>query len=448
MKKMLSLAALCLGVLVCHAQARLVNVVKGTDGTNAATTVTDSSVLIYTSSNTQITTGQDFNDNIAKCDTILRWTTKNGQKKLYRRDIYHFDTYGHRDTIWEQPYTDSLGSFAGGEKSAYTFAANGDSLAVYSNWFNGTFFERILFQYQNGRKIARQRLLGTTAPFDSLYREYFIYDVSGRLTEVKTIIRWAGQQYDTLIHTMVYVNGNWPDTIKKRVGINGINYMYDAFRYDAMGNVTWRATYSTNATIPYEMRSYGFHTNGKIKADTTYKKDMIHGNGNFVVDKVNSYLYNAAGQCDTILHIIHGPLYVDYEDAIIMSYDPNGMLTRKDTYYYSWSQIKWVATNAPFTHYRYSFPTAIAMRGPARKDNLTIYPNPTSDIVCFMSDAFANGSCTCVIADAMGRQLRCWQEEKGSTTRTIPISDLQPGTYILTISNGAERQSQQFIVAR
>jgi hypothetical protein len=47
----------------------------------------------------------------------------------------------------------------------------------------------------------------------------------------------------------------------------------------------------------------------------------------------------------------------------------------------------------------------------------------------------------------MGRQFRTWKEQN-STTRTIPISDLTAGTYILTISNGSEKQSQQFVVAR
>ena len=69
--------------------------------------------------------------------------------------------------------------------------------------------------------------------------------------------------------------------------------------------------------------------------------------------------------------------------------------------------------------------------------DISIYPNPTSDIV------FIDGNYTqlkVVVYDILGKQVM-----KESITNSIDISQLEKGVYILQLSDGAKVTTQRII---
>jgi hypothetical protein len=161
------------------------------------------------------------------------------------------------------------------------------------------------------------------------------------------------------------------------------------------------------------------------------------------------YTYNSAGLNDTLHNMpwdaTASSFY--YNACDVMTYTADSQLSSKGTYMLNQSTGRYEPVSfMDFHHYYYASTTSVAATAQKVID-MRLYPNPAGSILQVRIAAIGTRPYTMAIHDAMGRLLRQWQE-KGSTTRTIPISDLQAGTYILTVSNGAERQSQQFVVAR
>jgi hypothetical protein len=130
----------------------------------------------------------------------------------------------------------------------------------------------------------------------------------------------------------------------------------------------------------------------------------------------------------------------------IWSYNTGNQLVQYLVDGYHLPSSTWHAMN----EVRYYYEDATTDVKPAGKlsASFTLYPNPAADVLMLSFKQADMQPCIFSITDAMGRLQRTWQPQQPQQVHTIPISDLQAGTYILTISNGAEKQSQQFVVAR
>ena len=158
--------------------------------------------------------------------------------------------------------------------------------------------------------------------------------------------------------------------------------------------------------------------------------------------------YTPTGKVDTSFSILWTTSQnYAFGSSEIRNYNADGLITNKAIYYQD-ATGKWVRhARGEVWYYYYDFATGIKETA-NRQAIFTLYPNPAADVLMLSFKQADMQPRIFSIYDAMGRVQRTWQLQQGQQMHTIPVSDLQAGTYTLTISNGAEKQSQQFVVAR
>jgi spore coat protein H len=82
----------------------------------------------------------------------------------------------------------------------------------------------------------------------------------------------------------------------------------------------------------------------------------------------------------------------------------------------------------------------------SENDNLSVslYPNPANEqinVKCEPADAERNG----MILDMVGRKQRSFELKAGQTEKMIPVDDLQPGIYVLVLSDNGRITSNRFV---
>jgi YD repeat-containing protein len=283
----------------------------------------------------------------------------------------------------------------------------------------------------------------------------YAYDTNNRLIEevdsTDIIRRWL-YTYDA--------NGNLLSHEQQELYFTGWQpYVRTLYTYDAAGN---------NDTSYWQLSQTGGYK--------SLYRDINVYNGNLLVTKYSDNYDEAAGVWEKNMKQVHkygigdrketdsGFLWKDavgYEYWAYRNYQYNSLGQNivvdskggwgNDRMTIAYNDDGWItqekSNSSEMRYYYQVVPTESVAGAPSPVADITLYPNPARDVLQLRIVLKDSKPCMATIYDSNGRLLRQWQE-KSSTTRTIPISDLQPGTYILTISNGSEKQSQQFVVAR
>ena len=379
------------------------------------------------------------------------------------------------------------GSDATGNIDAYwAQALRYDTAAYYSD---GLLEARETVQYnqRKQRDVEVHEGVQPGQPFDYLSKYHYFYNAAGDITW-KYVFSWntAGATWDSAgyVRYTYDANGRLVEELDSMLYAYRLLYTYDAagnmlsqeqqdlrgglwmpytyrwYSYDAAGNCDttvsqiwdgtayenyYRYIFMYNGTLlekQYDhsyndttqawrheyMTSHTYNAGGKKLTDSNFRWSATTGDYVYAGHALR-YTYNALGLNDTI---------VGDGERRIMEYGIHNWLTRE-----------YINRAYPYDRRYYYEPVpAESVPGtPSPVADITLYPNPARDVMQLRIVLKDNKPCTAAIYDGNGRLLRQWRE-KSSTTRTIPISDLAAGTYILTISNGAERQSQQFVVGR
>ncbi|HEY1032895.1 MAG TPA: T9SS type A sorting domain-containing protein [Flavipsychrobacter sp.] len=435
MKKylILSFACLCAGNAI--GQTRLIGVSNGSITHDGSYVFGDTLAVLYRAGNTHAGTAAGFDANIIACDTVQRWDTRLGRLNHASRDIYHYDAMGRRDTIRKQIYDHTAADFKTNRTLSVTYNANGDTAVFYDHYgvvaardtyeYNGTVPVQVLHQqYDDTGWVVTGKEIFTHGANGLERKETYRPDINGVVN-----LKW--------IHEYHYNAAGLPDTVIHRVvdapvaGDTGINrYIYT---YDAAGRVIKAETDALILGI-YTSAGYIVYTydaSGRVKTDTVHQRTST---------QVKVYSYHTSGEVDTFKVINDGKV-----QARIFSYDADG--NRIQSGWYKQNGLIWEPIyGSAVTKYYYNTTTSVPS---VQKQALfSLYPNPASDMLTIKLANDDSKPYGMAIYDAAGRCISKWQPQLASSTHVIPVHHLPAGTYILTISNGAEKQSQQFVVAR
>jgi hypothetical protein len=136
---------------------------------------------------------------------------------------------------------------------------------------------------------------------------------------------------------------------------------------------------------------------------------------------------------------------LDTVSRVVNTYNTLGQLTRWHTQNYTAGTWAYGTGNYDYKYYYSSF-TGVATKT-AGTIGVSLYPNPATDMLHIKVNMQQPQPYTVAIYSNTGAVLRQWQET-GAATRTLPVGDLQAGTYILTVGNGREKTATPFIIAR
>jgi hypothetical protein len=135
-------------------------------------------------------------------------------------------------------------------------------------------------------------------------------------------------------------------------------------------------------------------------------------------------------------------------------YDNYGLLDTLD--HQNWDGNKWThlpdtsaATSSHIYTFKYEVGWPVSVTGTQDVTNIKLYPSPTSDFIRVETEWQQAIPFTAAIADMHGRIIRQWQEPAAKHyTRTIPLTELSTGMYILKLSCGEEQVAKQFAVIK
>ncbi len=333
---------------------------------------------------------------------------------LQRRQLFGYAATGMADTTRTWSYNQSLGAtvniYSGGKLAETRYE---DS--------TGNLKSRQLYTY-GPHGIEKAEVVDNKPIPDTMRRTTTVYTATGLV--------------DSVIDMQVSLSGDVATELQ-------------VFAYNAAGKpVSSNHFYSEAGSgyIPYIHSGYRYDVAGYLADDTIYNDFSM--SGNLLPVSIMRYTYNSAGLNDTLHNMpwsgTTSSFY--YNTCDVMTYNADGQLSSKGKYILNQSTGRYEPLSfMDFHHYYYSNTTSVAA-AVQKVIDMWLYPNPASSIL--QVRIAAAGTKPYTIHDAMGRLQRTWQPQHGQQMHTIPVSDLQAGTYILTISNGAERQSQQFVVAR
>ena len=443
MNKYLSLSAVLLcSVFSVQAQtSRLVAVTRSSINASGTRTILDTSNIIYNPGNTHTGTPQQFHAVLLKADTVITEKYSSNSPYPYRRVVTGFDAAGR--PVHKYMYGTAtllqrhqlFGYAATGMADTTRTWSYNQSLGATVNIYSGGKLAEIRHEDSIGNLTHRQ--LYTYGPHGIEKVEVVdnkpIPDTMQRTTTVYT----AAGLVDSVTDMLVSLTGNVT--------------RLQAFAYNAAGkpvSSSWFYNEAGNGYIPYSYNGYRYDAAGTLADDTVHNDFTM--SGNLVPVSIMRYTYNSAGLNDTLHNMPWDAATSSfhYNTCDVMTYTADSQLSSKGTYMLNQATGHYEPVSfMDFHHYYYASTTSVAAAAQKVID-MRLYPNPAGSILQVRIAAIGTQPYTMAITNAMGRLQRTWQPQLGQQVHTIPISDLQAGTYILTISNGAERQSQQFVVAR
>jgi len=115
----------------------------------------------------------------------------------------------------------------------------------------------------------------------------------------------------------------------------------------------------------------------------------------------------------------------------------SGSSTPQTTFYYDYTDQTWYYTTSNVM-VRMNFDPSLANIGEVQDFGVSVYPNPTKDIINVLS-TFSQGNLS--IVDMAGKLLI--EQNITSTMNSIDASELMDGVYYLTLSNGAQTSTKK-----
>jgi hypothetical protein len=297
--------------------------------------------------------------------------------------------------------------------------------------------------------------------------EYF-YDGSGSVNEefyyiwrdtaweviTKVVRTFVNNQLDT-VNTFYFGNTAWvPNAVisfkysnskiseklsKNLIGANSqeLNYHKTIYTYDNLTNSnaelvqTWR----NNNWMDGERLTTYYNSNNQV--DSTVFESPAG-----LISKRKTFTYNSHGIND-IISSNYNRSQLKYYPQIreTFNYDNNGVLV--SIVEESIDPSGWLVKSNDLK-YNYNFQTRVGLAEQSSLVNLKVYPNPTSDQITISTKV--NRINQIRIVDLAGRVVFENQSALNSNEVTIPVRQLNNGTYILTVTSNGQQKSQKIVV--
>ncbi|HEY1032894.1 MAG TPA: T9SS type A sorting domain-containing protein [Flavipsychrobacter sp.] len=416
----------------------------------------DSAIIKYNPGNRAVGDNRDLDSFRLKYDTLYAYTEDNGVWVQGNGTQWqHINAAGYIDTAWV------LGIAAPGSpleyswRNIFAYDSKGRYTDKWEERWNKTstawsISEHIVYTYDGDdlQEMQVARLLANGWSNDIRKR----YTYQAGLPDSIIEYQWQNSAW---VHTAsVYYHYNSAgnvDTIGNYDVVNSRIRNKTVFMYDAGNKVETTCTFSTISGNFIQTDSVVFRYRTDGRPDTIYNYSLLsqpHHTMRPGVYTVFAYSGGTGVRVDTMVKMGWNDANQLYVPTVreIWSYNTGNQLVQYLVDGYHEPSSTWQYMN----EIRYYYEDVTTGVKPLGKFSawFSLYPNPAADVLMLLFKQTDMTPCIFSIHDAMGRLQRTWQPQHGQQVHTIPVSDLQPGIYTLTLSNGVERQSQQFVVAR
>lgn len=316
-------------------------------------------------------------------------------------------------TKWDTVYQTYITYNSNNQKTTETFKSGSTS----ETWKN-------TYTYDGSNNLIEkieQKLDNATSIWGNLYRETYTYSGGKKATDI--YFEWLGGQWQSQIRSIYHYKGSLADTI--------LNQFYDASTGTGSNKELITMTYTVNNdmdTLSYFNWQSGSWVGTKRYSQTfdnkhnllTYTRQAWFSNA-WNMNNRDSSVYNAANLPITVISDLR------WNNAT--------------------SKFEYSNDNTELRHFYYQDATYVNDYKTVFSA-LKVYPNPAWSVLTIQLNGGFNKVSAFTIYDVTGQAVKHWNEiPTKQYSRTIDITDLQSGQYILRI-NGEKLTYQRFTILR
>ncbi len=310
--------------------------------------------------------------------------------------------------------------------------------------------ERILITYNNSKVVFAESLVANGPNWDTAYRRYFNYDSNNMLVE---------------------------DSVMENVNMSNvweINTKYE-YTYDVNGNIIKLKTSDkddmSGVFLPWEDAHYVYNNNGQIETAIYYYYDEVttlmeldskdsfeYTTGFDYYTKDTYYMWDDVNTTWETVAYTERTLNTQMVPAMAAGYQWDGAnFTQNYEEHYTYntngnpihdSVYAFTGTvmdedPAYIVHYYYEEYWDLSVDGQTAKAQISVYPNPATDVVTISNSS--NQAMQLQLVNAMGQTVKTARTT--SAQGKLSIGDLTAGMYWLTVTDKAgNKLHQQAIV--
>ncbi|MEZ5017025.1 MAG: T9SS type A sorting domain-containing protein [Flavipsychrobacter sp.] len=312
------------------------------------------------------------------------------------------------------------------------------------------------FSYANNKLVRRlhyDRLSSTARPYSLIYEEKYSYDANGNVT-IYEKNNWSATQQAMLPYTKIYYlyDANNNVTVDSNLKYDGSQYKIRDVTYNtynANGKIVEKKNVSYTATGRREgpPTIYYYNAKGLLVADTswgitinniftlsTFATYSYDGNDRLVQEE-RKHINKNGGVTNTKLYTYSYTSFGYLDQYTYTTISDNGATSKwSEKYYY---EIVW-----PLDVEEIQAPQP-------REQDLTLYPNPASNVLHIIWRKEDLASVKGRIVDVQGRVLQEWDETCNTIYRkAIDIASMPSGNYFVELQSNLGKVHQQFTILR
>lgn len=327
--------------------------------------------------------------------------------------------------------------------------------------------------YDANGMLLTYKSISTDTEYTPSLSYYNTYDGGGNVTASIYFKTPNGTSWDTATKRYFTYNGSGQLTIDSTYTRNGTTWYLSSryeYAYDGSGHIAQVKSYTRkNATAAMnyvQMYDLSYYADGKLKTSNTsqdtgtgmylsYVDTFGYATGYSYFNFFKEYGYtdvgwgeissftkkiNAAGVPDTAYKTelvyfldttgaVIGSFNIGFKDIIIYNSHNDPI------YYYDYINMGSGFTDNSEQDFYYEPATGIEK--PATQYDIKVYPNPAKDVILIKPDeALKNKDLSLQLTDATGRVVRSLQTRWTGADIKMPMEDMAPGIYYLSVSDG------------
>lgn len=316
---------------------------------------------------------------------------------------------------------------------------------------NGSDDQRILITYNNSKVVFVENLEANGPNWDTLYRRYFNYDVNDMLVE---------------------------DSVMENLNMTNVWTIYQKFEYtyDVNGNITSLKTSNkdnmSNIYQPYEEVHYTYNSNDQMETavysyynelttamDLEYKDTFEYTTGFDFYTKDTYYMWDDVNTAWEPGGYMERTLNTQMVPEMASGYEWDGTNFAQNfeehyTYNTTGNPIHdsiFLFTNGSIDddpvyliHYYYEEYWDLAVDGKTAKSQISVYPNPVSDVLTIAGSG--NEAMNLQLVNALGQTVKT--ARTSSAQGKLSIGDLTAGMYWLTVTDKQGNKLHQQAVVK
>ena len=248
---------------------------------------------------------------------------------------------------------------------------------------------------------------------------------------------WGSTYYHSRTYYAYSSNNNQPDTIVR------ILYNTSTTQWDTVDVKTF--TYNSNLDMT-QVKHWEYNQYGVTGVKLGYQMDVQYDNNNRRIEDIiwQDFYKHGPTHAGLVKHMRKQYTYNQYDRVATYNTD-----------HWNDTNSSWVpgidtaigpASKIQFEYETY-WPASVGTH--AQKTKLKIYPSPASEYITIEAEFDKTEHFTAYIYDVQGRAVRQWHETGTQNYhRTIPLTELPAGLYVLKLTGADVNISKQFSIIK